>query len=259
MSVIWDYFGQGCSTIFPTLVCVCEVASACGTLKASTVRLFGTVEMEPLSNWIRKALRATQLINAMGYSWSCTVYCCQVFLLLQYTDSYITNGVRAPARLCVVAVGKSKSCDVITNPWYYISKSSSDADPLTIQGCRWSHKHACLDNHLQDKFQLSSSKKLKKKKKRVVENRSLDVYALRRFRQLRRKKKGTSKCPDSLAFSTEQNNCCWDTVLTNSNYTQLPIHFFLKNVVFISLFRLGQKWSSACGVSQILSASSRAR
>lgn len=60
------------------------------------------------------------------------------------------------------ALGKSKSADAITNPQQlHLQIFLPAADPVTIQSYERACMYAFVDNHLQDEFQLSSSKKIK--------------------------------------------------------------------------------------------------
>lgn len=157
------------------------------------------------------------------------------------TQWLIHNQVCVCGCISVSALGKSKSADAITNPQQlHLQIFLPAADPVTIQCC----ERACVRARMplliityKMSFSFHLLRKLKHKNS-VVENRPLDVYALRRFWRHKGKKK-SSKCPDTRAFCTQRTNCSRDTILTSYIQTELQIFFQLfKEDGFISLFRL---------------------
>lgn len=78
------------------------------------------------------------------------------------THWLIHNQVCVCGCISVSALGKSKSADAITNPQQlHLQIFLPAADPVTIQSYERACMYAFVDNHLQDEFQLSSSKKIK--------------------------------------------------------------------------------------------------
>lgn len=144
------------------------------------------------------------------------------------TQWLIHNQVCVCGCISVSALGKSKSADAITNPQQlHLQIFLPAADPVTIQCC----ERACVRARMplliityKMSFSFHHLRKLKHKNS-VVENRPLDVYALRRFWRHKGGKKNPPNAPTPEPFAHSELIAA-EILFWQATYRQSYRYFF---------------------------------